>query len=233
MSPEEWRDAWGVEHLVFANDQAGQLSESARQFLHSFGLPRFFTFNSAADERNEWRIEIAFGISFEQLSRELVRYGKFIDWGDLYDEQLDEAWSQQLEIGEIEYGQPYANLCVHQTSATVTHINCENESEPELFVNSSVPQFCKSLLVLKQWSLASRTATVDTWNEVVLKLVEDLRNVDPDAFQHEKSFWPYQTHNIRKFTKPGSVEITFDPTPEFLSKQRWIMNHPGRSADVP
>jgi SUKH-4 immunity protein len=106
---------------------------------------------------------------------------------------------------------------VHQTAATVTLIFCEDESEPESFVNSSVPQFGKSLLLLRQWSLASRTSTVATWQEDVSKLVEDLRNVDPDAFQHEKCYWPSEVRAIQNSVKPGSVEITFDPIPEFHS----------------
>jgi hypothetical protein len=85
MSPEDWKAAWGIEHLIFANDQAGQLPESARQFLQSFGLPRYFTFDSAGVEKTTGKEAggYAFEISFEQLSSELVPYARLVSWGDL------------------------------------------------------------------------------------------------------------------------------------------------------
>src|SRR5947209_5416003 len=105
---------------------------AARDFLDSFGLPRVVIF--------EWRN--AFEISFTPLERELVPYNAIIGWGDFYDETLDREWSQQLVVGEEEFCNGHAALCIHEQTGIVSRLDCEllgSEAHPaQLFVNSNV-----------------------------------------------------------------------------------------------
>ncbi len=194
MDIETWRRAWGADRLIYAGACSRQLPPIARDFLTSHGLPRVMIF-----EDND-----AVEVSFHHLANKLVAYNKMIRWGESIDRELDRSWMHQLVIGEDRHG----SYCVHRINEIVTRIDVEL-SEPEEFVNSSVPQFAESLLLAVLWSGANCQDEA-WWRTSLAELAHALELNDPKAFDGRKSFWPTLIEHI-KDQPPGSFEITCDP----------------------
>lgn len=186
MNLKDWKKEWSVNNLVFAPEDCDQLPDIAREFLTSYGLPRRLIIDSPLEVDSG--VYIYSEISFESISQPLVRYNKAITWGDSYDPELDEALSQEIEIGTIDFGQADASYCVHQFSEAVTQIDIERDP-PDVFVNSSVPQLGETLLLAVRWSKANQQAKMKHWKSSLYKLGEAIEAIDAKVFQHQMSFW--------------------------------------------
>ena len=92
----------------------------------------------------DWRN--SFEISFTSLEKALVPYNTTFTWGDFYNEARDRAWSHQLVIGEEEFCNGHAAICIHEHERTVNRLDCELDNHAECFINSSVELYGKSLL---------------------------------------------------------------------------------------
>jgi hypothetical protein len=201
MQPIVWRKRWQHD-LTHARAGERTLPKEAHDFLVDFGLPRVMMF--------EWRS--SFEITFAPLATELIPYSDVIRWGDFFNRELAERWSQQLVIGEEEFCNGHASFCVHKQTGVVTRIDCEL-SAPETFVNSTVIQFAESLLAAKEWSDQALSRGGAPTRSAFQSLASDLKVIDCRVFDNQSSFW-------RKF-----IEFILDDEPNALL----ITNDPSRS----
>jgi hypothetical protein len=176
---------------------------AARDFLVWFGMPRVVIF--------EWRN--AFELSFTPLEEELVPYNAIIRWGAFYNETRDREWSHQLVVGEEEFCNGHASICIHEHDGTVNRLDCELDDEPQCFVNSDVELFGKSLLFAQKWSAAVHTNGALPSVGSFETLASELRRTDPRAFLDDRSFWPSLIECVLENPDghPLELEITSDP----------------------
>jgi hypothetical protein len=159
----------------------------------------------------EWRN--AFEISFAPLEKELVAYNTIIKWGDFYDETLDRDWSHQLVVGEQEFCNGHASICIDEHEGTVHRLDCELDKNPKSFVNSNVELFGKSLLFAQKWSAAAHSNGALLSVRSFEALASKLSGVDPRAFENRRSFWPSLIDCVLENPDgdPLELEITSDP----------------------
>src|SRR5690348_136917 len=179
MQPDSWACDWR-HALVHGRSDETRIPVATRDFLVSFGLPRVVIF--------DWCNP--FEISFTPLEKELIPYNATITWGDFYDEALDREWAQQLVVGEEEFSNGHASICVQVQDGTVNELDCELVNNPKSFVNSNVELFGKSLLLAEKWSAATHTDGASPSIESFEALRSELRRTDPRAFEDARSFWP-------------------------------------------
>lgn len=201
MQPDLWAREW-QQPLIRGCPDERRIPAAAREFLVSCGLPRVIIF--------EWRS--SFEISFAPLEKRLVPYNAIIRWGDFYDEVRDRAWSHQLVVGEEEFCNGHASLCIHEHDGTVSRLDCEL-SDPECFVNSNVELYGKSLLLAQKWSAAVHSNGTLPSVGAFEALASELRRVDPRAFEDQNSFWPNLIECVLENPDgdPLELEITSDP----------------------
>jgi hypothetical protein len=199
---DQWAQHWCYP-LIHGRSDERRIPVAARDFLVSFGLPRVVIF--------EWRN--SFEISFTPLEKELVPYNGIIRWGDFYDEARDRAWSHQLVVGEEEFCNGHASICIHEHDGTVMRLDCELLENPECFVNSNVELFGKSLLYAQKWSAAVHSNGALPSAALFETFGLELRRIDPRAFEDEKSFWPSLIEYVLENDDGGplDLEITSDP----------------------
>jgi hypothetical protein len=198
MQPDEWLDAW--EHrVIHAREEDRHLPVAARAFLLSHGLPRVVIF--------QWRN--SFEIAFSPLAKELVFYNTLVRWGAFRNEALDRSWGDQVVIGEEDFCNGSASYCVHKEHGTVSRIDC-GLSNPQCFVNSSVEQFGRSLLVGKRWSAALRARGLVPSRGDFQVLARELASVDGEAFATADHFWRNLIEVILDEAEI-ELEITDDP----------------------
>jgi hypothetical protein len=201
--PDVWARDWR-HSLIRGRSDERRIPAAARDFLVSFGLPRVVIF--------EWRND--FEISFAPLEKELVPYNAIIGWGDFYDEARDREWSLQLVVGEEEFCNGHASICIHEYDGTVNRLDCELDKHPNCFVNSDVVLFGKSLLLAQKWSGVVHANGALPSVESFETLASELRRTDPRAFEGERSFWPSLIECVLENPDGGplELEITSDPT---------------------
>jgi hypothetical protein len=202
VQPDMWARDW-CHTLIHGRPDERRIPAAARDFLISFGLPRVVIF--------EWRN--SFEISFALLEKELVPYNAIIGWGDFYDQARDREWSHQLVVGEEEFCNGHASICVHEYNGTVNRLDCELLKYPQCFVNSNIELFGMSLLVAQKWSVAVHSNSALPSARTFEMLASELRRVDPRAFEDEKSFWPSLIECVLENPDgdPLDLEITGDP----------------------
>lgn len=203
MQPDAWARDWS-HPLVRGCSDEGRMPAVARDFLVSFGLPRIVIF--------EWRN--SFELSFTPLEKALVPYNAIIGWGDFYDEARDREWSHQLVVGEEEFCNGHASICIQEQDGTVNRLDCELDKNPNCFVNSNVELFGKSLLSAQKWSASVHAGGALPSVESFELLRGELKRVDPLAFEDERSFWPSLIECVLENPDgdPLKLEITSDPT---------------------
>jgi hypothetical protein len=141
----QWKNAWPPGHLM-QNVDRHELPPIARRFLRECALPKVIVCEAEGDNAS-----MAFEWTFRCVADALQPYTKLIRWGDFYDAQKDRFWSSQLVMGQEEFCNGRASLCVDAADEYVTRIDCEL-SEMGLFMNSSLPQFGASILAAAQWA---------------------------------------------------------------------------------
>jgi hypothetical protein len=202
LQPNAWARDWRFP-LIHGREDERRIPAAARDFLVSFGLPRVVIF--------EWRSD--FEISFTPLEKELVPYNTTFTWGDFYNEARDRAWSHQLVIGEEEFCNGHASICIHEHEGTVNRLDCELDKDAECFVNSDAERYGKSLLFAKNWSVTVHANGALPSVSALEALASELRRVDPRAFDDQNSFWPNLFECVLENPDgdPLDLEITSDP----------------------
>ncbi len=178
MDASEWQLAFGANRLTHLHGDDERLPSDARHFLEQYGLPKIAVFQGLHP----------FELSFSPLTKPLVACNTLIRWGDFPDRELDAVWADQLVIGKEEFCNGHALHCVHRLSGVVSRIDVEI-SNPECFVNSDVRRFGESLLAAIRWS-QDRHALEAAPSNFVSKLADQIKAIDPSAFDDENSFWP-------------------------------------------
>jgi hypothetical protein len=201
MQPDQWVRNW-LHPLVRATAAESRLPAAAQDFLISFGLPRIVVF--------EWRS--SFEISFAPLEKELVPYNAIIEWGDFYNEVLDHEWGHQLVVGEEEFCNGHASICIHAKDGTINRLDCELDKNPKCFVNSNVELFGMSLLNAQNWSAAVHINGTLPSVRSIEALASELRSADPRAFEDRRNFWPSLIESVLENPDgdPLDLEITSD-----------------------
>lgn len=202
MQPNAWAREWR-HPLIRGRPDERRIPAAARDFLVSFGLPRVVIF--------EWRSD--FEISFAPIEKELVPYNTTFTWGDFYSEARDRAWSQQLIIGEEEFCNGHASICIHEHYGSVNRLDCELDRNADCLVNSSIELYGRSLLLARNWSAAVHMGGALPSAEAFETLAAELRRVDPSAFEDKDSFWPNLIECVVENPDgdPLELEITSDP----------------------
>ncbi len=206
MDSEQWISAWGKDRLTNGSDGIIVLPAAAAQFIRSYGLPLRVIFEGAEGTLCG---RMAFEISFEPLTYPLLRYSQAIRWGDFLDANLERSWSEQLVIGKEEFCNGSASYCVQSKTGAITRIDAESET-PESFVNSSIEQFARSLLLATQWSAANLKTNPESWRTSIADFAASLNQLDARGFRKRESLWPLIIESI-KDAEPGSFETTTDP----------------------
>jgi SUKH-4 immunity protein len=202
VQPDVWARNW-YHPLIRGRSDERRMPAAARDFLVTFGLPRVVIF--------EWRN--AFEISFTPLEKELVPYNAIIGWGDFYDEARDREWSHQLVVGEEEFCNGHASICIQEHDGTVNRLDCELDKNPKCFVNSNVELFGKSLLFAQKWSAAVHANGALPSIGSFEALRSALKRADSRAFEDERGFWPSLIECVLENPDgdPLELEITSDP----------------------
>ena len=202
MQSNAWARDWRYS-LIHGRQDQRRIPAAARDFLVSFGLPRVVMF--------EWRSD--FEISFTPVEKELVPYNTTFTWGDFYNEARDRAWSHQLVIGEEEFCNGHASICIHEHEGSVNRLDCELDKDAECFVNSDVERYGKSLLFAQNWSVAVHANGALPSVAALETLASELRRVDPRAFEDQSNFWPNLFECVLENPDgdPLDLEITSDP----------------------
>jgi hypothetical protein len=203
VQPDAWARDWR-HPLIHGRSDERRIPETAREFLISFGLPRVVIF--------EWQ-NAAFEISFTPVEKELVPYNTTFTWGDCYNEARDRAWSHQLVIGEEEFCNGHASICIHERKGTVHRLDCELDKNAECFVNTNVELFARALLLAQNWSVAVHSEGALPSAAAFETLAADLRRLDPCAFENRDNFWPSLIECVLENPDddPLDFEITSDP----------------------
>jgi SUKH-4 immunity protein of toxin-antitoxin system len=202
VQPDAWARDW-YHPLICGRSDERRMPVAAREFLASFGLPRVIIF--------EWRN--AFELSFAPLGKELVPYNAEIGWGDFYDEARDREWSHHLVVGEEEFCNGHAAICIHKHDGTVNRLDCELDKKPKCFVNSNVELFGMSLLLAQKWSAAVHFKGALPSRGSFEALASELMRADPHAFADQSSYWPSLIECVLENPDgdPLELEITSDP----------------------
>lgn len=195
MTPDEWSEAW--EHRILnARSDDQLLPAEAREFLVSNGMPNVVIF--------EW--SSSFEISFLPLAKNLVDYNALVCWGDDRNETLESEWQNQIVIADEDFCNGSASHCVHRETGIVSRIDCELP-KPQCFINSSVAQFGKSLLIAKRWSAALKARGIKPTAESFDVLARELRMVDANTFDTADHYW---RNLVEYFLESILDEIDFD-----------------------
>jgi hypothetical protein len=202
VQPNVWARDW-YHPLIRGRLDERRMPMATRDFLVTFGLPRVVIF--------EWRN--AFEISFTPLEKELVPHNAIIRWGDFYDEARDREWGQQLVVGEEEFCNGHASICIHEDDGTVNRLDCELDKNPKCFVNSTIELFGMSLLFAQKWSAAVHANGALPSVGSFEALAGELRRADSRAFEDQRSFWPSLIESVLENPDgdPLDLEITCDP----------------------
>jgi hypothetical protein len=202
LQPNSWARDWH-HPLIHGRPDQRRIPAAARDFLVSFGLPRVVIF--------EWRCD--FEISFTPIEKELVPYNTTFTWGDFYNEVRDRAWSHQLVIGEEEFCNGHASICIQEHEGTVNRLDCELDKHAKCFVNSDVERYGKSLLIAQNWSVAVHSNSALPSVEAFETLATELRRLDPRAFEDQNNFWPNLIECVLENPDgdPLDLEIVSDP----------------------
>jgi hypothetical protein len=202
VQPDLWARDWSCT-LVRGRPDERRIPPAARAFLACFGLPRVVIF--------EWRN--AFEISFTPVERELIPYNATIGWGDFYDESRDREWSRQLVVGEEEFCNGHASICIQENDGAVNRLDCELDENPMCFVNSNVEFFGKSLLIAQKWSAAVHANGALPSVGSFEALRSELKRTDSRAFEDATSFWPSLIECVLENPDGDTLdlEITSDP----------------------
>ena len=147
MTAAQWKTVWSPNHLMAAVDRP-ELPPVARSFLRTHGLPKILVVEVVGDNA-----AMDFEWSFRLLKKELVSYTQMLRWGNR-DPVRDRLWSNQMVIGEEEFCNGRAAICVHATEEYVSRIDCELPAPRDLglFINSNLPKFGECVLAAVQWA---------------------------------------------------------------------------------
>jgi len=202
--PEAWKEEWGADNLVFATEHCDKLPVIALGFLISHGLPRRIALKNPSV--GNWEMTVSTEISFEPLFKPLRSFTTGMSWGDFYDAELDDDWSQQIVIGAEWSTQREASYCVHRLDETIKWIDLESEP-PNYFVNSSLPQYGECLLLAVRWSKAIHEAGTSEWKSSLYRLADEIEAVDAEVFKQRYSQWS-RLIEFALENEPGFLEIT-------------------------
>jgi SUKH-4 immunity protein len=207
MTTEEWKNSWPPNQLMEPADKP-ELPLVAREFLRTHGLPKVVVFEAVGDNAS-----MAFEWSFHPLTKELATCNKLIRWGDFYEAKRDQLWSHQLAIGEEEFCNGGASICVHTTDEYVTRIDCEREGLG-WFMNSSLPQLAESILAAIQWSAKIRRVEKKCRRPLYAELLRTIAQIDSaitEGGRELEPFWPNILDALDDDEELVSFEITSDP----------------------
>jgi hypothetical protein len=210
MTADEWKKAWPSGHLSETVDRP-ELPPLARDFLRTCGLPKVMVFEAIGDDGSmafEWR--------FKSLSQPLLPYSKLIRWGAFYSAEQDRLWSRQLEIGNENFCNGSASICVHDSDEYVVRLDCEISGiwEFGMFINASLPQFGECMLAATRLAAKFNQAEKERRRELFSEMIDALARIDPAAKEGARGlspFWPNILDGLEPDVGIASFEITSDP----------------------
>jgi acetyltransferase len=181
MNARDFVEAWGDHDLIRPAEtmlSAGPIPEIAKQFLLEAGLPLSVVVDTALD----------FGFTFESLKSTFQNVSD-IDWP----EEVRRKWQHLWILGDLDSGfdsgAPNESLCIDATNGSIVLFNYEDERVG--FVNSSLPQFAESCLVMRTFGTRlSFNAPPELTEHQASAMTAELKRIDAAAFQNPKAFWP-------------------------------------------
>lgn len=195
MTPIKWKNAWAPDPLVLRRTKTRQLPDDAHTFLYTHGLPRVMIFESARP----------FEMQFARVAKKLTLYTDEFGPGAFTEAEAEE-WGHRYVIGTEESDDGGAWYCVHAVTGIVTRHDPEPGLEnSELFMNSSLPQFAHSLLLLRNWSHSHTNTSGRDRKQSISRLRTELNTNDTST--------PFVKFILRSLgeARPGELLISASP----------------------